>query len=303
MIETLFLWFVPRDPDIIRWSKSKTLISFLLVIGLTCSLSIPISHAVASKFPVALLAAASIGLLLILKYTRSVYWVGNLTIGTLTILFAHTALSSGGMLSIDLAGMFLILILAFSVLDLKATLFWTAIIISINLYFYVLSKDPLFIGEFHQQHDSFPEEYFLKYNLVFLIVTVILLTLQKKLNIHLIKDLKRNKSKLDISIENLKMKSERLSIAKSELEQSISKLEQYNYAASHDLKQPIRTIISFTQLFEKRINKLGIHDESLNEYMYHIIEGTRNMNDRIEQLLSESTAPKIELRDVIDDYF
>lgn len=294
---------MPRDNNLVRWTKARTLISFLAIGTLTCTLSIPISKAVNSELPMALLAAVGIALLLLLKYTRSIYWIGNLSVAFLVVVFAHTSLHSGGIFSFDLAGMFLILIFAFSVLDLKATFFWTSIIIAFNFYVFGLSQNPETQTTFHEQHDGFPTAYFLKYNIVFLVVPAILLAMHKKLNIKLIKNLTKANSELDISNATLNEKSERLTVTKSDLENSISKLEQYAYTASHDLKQPIRTIISFTQLAEKRLNQLEIKDDDLTEYMRYVIKGTKDINERIEILLSDSTNPKVELREVVDEYF
>jgi signal transduction histidine kinase len=94
----------------------------------------------------------------------------------------------------------------------------------------------------------------------------------------------------------LKEKAETIKTQLDELNQKNQKLEQYiesnmqlenfAYIASHDLKAPIRTVISFSQLLERNLkNKL---DEDGKEYLDFIISASRNMRDLIDDLLSYS---------------
>lgn len=63
-------------------------------------------------------------------------------------------------------------------------------------------------------------------------------------------------------------------------------LENFAYVASHDLRAPIRSIISFTQLLQVRLGEsLGEEDK---EYMDIIVSASRNMHDLINDLLEYS---------------
>lgn len=63
-------------------------------------------------------------------------------------------------------------------------------------------------------------------------------------------------------------------------------LENFAYFASHDLRTPLRSIISFTQLLKKSMqDKMGKIDE---EYMQFIVDAGVNMQRLIEDLLSFS---------------
>jgi signal transduction histidine kinase len=67
---------------------------------------------------------------------------------------------------------------------------------------------------------------------------------------------------------------------------SNSELEKFAYIASHDLKEPIRSMIGFAQLLEKK-NKETLSEES-KEYIHSIIDGAQRMNVLIGGLLDYS---------------
>jgi PAS domain S-box-containing protein len=80
-----------------------------------------------------------------------------------------------------------------------------------------------------------------------------------------------------------------LSEKNQELEKYITsntELEKFAYIASHDLKEPLRTIIGFSQLLEKQFGEeLG---EAGSDYIEHIIAGTKRMKTLIDGLLEYS---------------
>ena len=71
-------------------------------------------------------------------------------------------------------------------------------------------------------------------------------------------------------------------------------LEQFAYAASHDLKEPVRTIRSFMQVARKRLGPELAADPDLNAYFDHVAESSRAMHDVLESLLDYSRATRTE---------
>lgn len=61
-------------------------------------------------------------------------------------------------------------------------------------------------------------------------------------------------------------------------------LEDFAYATSHDLKTPIRTMVSFTDLLKKKRHSLN--DETALEYINFINQSSRQMYHLVENLLS-----------------
>lgn len=70
------------------------------------------------------------------------------------------------------------------------------------------------------------------------------------------------------------------------LQQSNADLEQFAYAASHDLREPLRTIRSYMQLLEKRYAvKL---DDSALEFIHFAADGAARMDELLQDLLKYS---------------
>ncbi|MGE5402006.1 MAG: sensor histidine kinase [Ignavibacteriales bacterium] len=80
------------------------------------------------------------------------------------------------------------------------------------------------------------------------------------------------------------------------LEKSNADLQQFAYAASHDLQEPLRMITSYIQLLEKKLT--GILDDQTSKYMEYISDGAKRMQALIHGLLTYSriTTHKEEFR-------
>ena len=76
---------------------------------------------------------------------------------------------------------------------------------------------------------------------------------------------------------------EKLKQTVDELDRSNKELEQFAYVTSHDLREPLRMMTSFSQLLEKRYkDKL---DSTANEYISFIVDGAARMQRLIDDIL------------------
>jgi PAS domain S-box-containing protein len=79
-----------------------------------------------------------------------------------------------------------------------------------------------------------------------------------------------------------------------QLEESNQNLQEFAYAASHDLKEPLRTVVSYVQLLNRYLPSNQITPE-ISEFMGYIISGAKRMETQISALLDYSRVGKGEL--------
>lgn len=97
-----------------------------------------------------------------------------------------------------------------------------------------------------------------------------------------------------VDITDRKIAEAKLRKTSDELLRSNVALERFSYVASHDLKEPLRTISSFVQLLRDRYKtKL---DKDADEYIARAIDGAKRMQLLIDKILDYSRAGKVEQR-------
>ncbi|MFK8006041.1 MAG: ATP-binding protein [Saprospiraceae bacterium] len=98
---------------------------------------------------------------------------------------------------------------------------------------------------------------------------------------------------------NLKLKDHKIQIEKQnkalhnsneKLKVANVELENFAYIASHDLKAPLRTVMSYTGLIEKRYAK--VLDENGLEFLRLVTEGVSHMHQLLDDVLSYSNVEK-----------
>jgi len=86
--------------------------------------------------------------------------------------------------------------------------------------------------------------------------------------------------------EHIPKREIEFNVIMEDLRRSNEDLQQFAYVASHDLQEPLRAIVSFSQLLEDeyqdQINKEG------KEFIHFITDGAKKMNTLIKDLLSYS---------------
>ena len=87
-------------------------------------------------------------------------------------------------------------------------------------------------------------------------------------------------------ITDLKMTEEKLKLRTEELARSNAELQQFAYVASHDLQEPLRMVINYLSLLERKFpEKL---DPKAQEYLHFAVDGGERMRHLIDDLLEYS---------------
>ncbi len=103
----------------------------------------------------------------------------------------------------------------------------------------------------------------------------------------------------------LNSKNDEIENANTELEKSNTNLTQFAYVASHDLKEPLRMIHSYTTLLKRKYG--DSFDETGHEFMHYITDAVSRMQTLLDDLLdfsragsSKGMAGLIDTKDVVD---
>lgn len=89
-------------------------------------------------------------------------------------------------------------------------------------------------------------------------------------------------------------RTERLEESLKELKQSNQDLEEFAYAASHDLQEPLRMIRNFSQLIERKL--ASQFDDDTRTYMSFIQDSVLRLSDLIKGLLAFSRVGRKEVQ-------
>jgi len=95
------------------------------------------------------------------------------------------------------------------------------------------------------------------------------------------------------SYERYRKLADELKITNEELSSANQELEQFTSIVSHDLQEPVRTIKSFLQLIEIKLNE-GQYDD-LKTYINKSINAANRMRELIQNLLNYSQLGKLEV--------
>ena len=93
-----------------------------------------------------------------------------------------------------------------------------------------------------------------------------------------------------ISLLELRKKNYLLELSQIKLDAFSTQMEDFAFAASHDLKEPLRMVKSFLSLLEKKYS--NILDEKGNTYIRFAVDGANRMEILIKELLDYSGAGK-----------
>ncbi|MEM8907779.1 MAG: ATP-binding protein [Bacteroidota bacterium] len=291
IIDRLIPEHLKKAPYVYRKARILTYIHLfiyfiILLNGVSCWLYFPENN-------VSLIFAA----ILLSLFVWIFYRWGNLTLsGNLlalgwVVVLVPSVFVSGGYYSDN----FLWLVLAPMVTFLFGTKLsgkiWSVLLLVFAIVLFFLEKQGHF--PFKEQYLQFDGTYFfISYFFLFISILGIIIIFKKGQEevVGLLLNqrglLKRQKEEISLQAADLKKKEEALRSSNQELEKSNLELEQFAYAASHDLKEPLRAVKIYTQILEKQLTRELTKDT--REYMGFIVGGVDRMQQLLDDLLNYS---------------
>jgi PAS domain S-box-containing protein len=112
-------------------------------------------------------------------------------------------------------------------------------------------------------------------------------------------DRKKAEKALRDSYDRYRQLADELRITNAELSYANEELEQFTSIVSHDLQEPVRTIKSFLQLIDLKIDQQQTHD--LKQYITKSINAANRMKELIQNLLHYSQLSRGEIVEELVD--
>lgn len=238
--------------------------------------------------------------ILMLWLSRNFSIAGNYLIGLMVINMTCIVLSNGGISFPSTYWFGILPIFTLLMIGLRSAILWSGILIALIFYIFFLSNMPVYKGI--ASEIEYTNLQYLYSNLLFLFFAGLsaylfwnrqdkLFNKLKAKNDQLIKKTaQHNLAQTSLISTNLTLavQNNKLAKTRSALMESNSALERYAHTVSHDLKEPLRSVRSFTQLLNRHYKKQNLVDDTSQEYFDFILKGTENMNRLISEMLKFS---------------
>ena len=303
-------------PDIAKSTDKNATKAKVLVYVLFFSLLMSCCLFVLSKigflptsFPILGLIISFFVLLIGFRYTNSIPLISNAFVTIIAYFQIIWSLASGGIYSVDNFFLYILPLTAYVLSEVRSATFW---LVTVNIwayYLFSLADTPEQIQYYRGLTLDFPPIYYLIFCFTSSIFSFGLISIFYFENKNLIKKLEINQQALELKNKAFAEQTTQLEITQGRLKNSNQELEQYAYATSHDLKQPIRTINGFANLLKKDLEKKEVLDEENTQFLNLILKSSSNMLHLVTDLLAyakltavtETAFQKLPLDEVLDN--
>jgi len=216
---------------------------------------------------------------------------------------------SGGIYSYNIK--WLALIILFAIIfnyDAKSKMHFVYIVIAIVsiIYFYFIESHA-HRSDFETKM-KFKKEDYLVESILYILVFSTIIFFYYLSHSRLLYEINKKNDILEKQYKLNVEKTNELKVIKEKLEESNRDLKSYAHATSHDLKEPLRTITSFTQLLKRELGETELSPNA-EEYLNYIELGGSRMYHLVEDALTLSKVNHIkadsfqvlDLNNIIDD--
>jgi|GEM_PF-3544790 len=294
-------YFIPKQvleqniPDKIWLSRCFVGLLLFFTINLSLTLIVEILGFLHSDFYIRTTIGTLLLILVLYRTTNSLFLCVNILCSFVFIVFFFDIINHGLLFSEPVFFLILIPIFAYIFYNFKLGLFWIGILFLFFIFLYFETTGT--IDFFAPSTPYNNPNYSFIINLQFMVEMLGLLFIIDKSKAMVIDQLDSQQKKLDLKTTQLEAQTATLIERTGELERLKSELTVRNenlskYAATtaHDLKQPIRTMVSFADLLKYELgdNK----SERVQEYLDFIIEGGKDMKSQVEKVLDIANLSK-----------
>ncbi|MEM1318625.1 MAG: ATP-binding protein [Bacteroidota bacterium] len=227
---------------------------------------------------------ACLPLIFLFRHGANIRFSGNGLVLVFFALLSVSLLKRGGIYSSQLLWLGALPLLAFVINSRLSGLIWLLLVQGLALYYYVLENSSA-ISYVHQLPLDRPGHYYWNWALIFAFNSLLFYIYARDKS-RIVSQLKEKEQLLIHQKDELTEQAEARKINEIELRQLNENLEQFAYAVSHDLKEPLRMIKMYTQLLKRNLgDQLSANNE---EFMEYVMDGTDRMHRLLDDLLQYS---------------
>jgi signal transduction histidine kinase len=230
-----------------------------------------------------------VGLIVLFKKMGNLVIAGNLIAAASAIPTALFVPETGGLHSENLLWLIIAPLVALLFGDRKSGIAWLILLLIFTTYLW--QYDANIQNKSLYRNISEADYFYISYFFLFAVIFFIVMIFESG-QLLIIKMLQEQKAVLESQSEQINMKNYELQKIEDRLNESMHELENFAYAASHDLKEPLRMIGMYTQLLKKRIG--GQLEGSNAEFMGYVTDGVGRMQVLLDDLLKYSRLGKEE---------
>jgi signal transduction histidine kinase len=297
ILKTSFFAFVDRlIPDSLKsdtyaYRKAKVLTYVHLTLVLLGSILWFMQQNVLKDDPVPLWVCVVWGVSLIALFKKIANFIvaGNLIAAALAMPIAFFVPQTGGLHSDNLLWLIIAPLVALLFGNRKSGITWLVLLLIFTTYLW--QHDAEFQHTKLSPTVGNADYYFVSYFFLFAAIFCIVMIFESG-QLLIIKMLQEQKDILRSQSEQINKKNRELQVIENRLNESMRELENFAFAASHDLKEPLRMIGMYTQLLKKRIG--GQLEGSNAEFMGYVTDGVGRMQVLLDDLLKYSRLGKEE---------
>ena len=273
--------------DPYQYRKARVLVIVLLfsmLIG--CILSL-VNVFVTTENPVPIFPAVIFGgfLLWIFKKKSNMLLIGNLLAVGWSAPLVMFIPQTGGLHSDNSLWLVVTPLIAMLFGNKRWGVFWLLILLAYTVYLYFIHDKIMTSAAQSDDELYFLISFFFLFVVIFSAVYIFEMG-----QLLIIKMLNHQKEQLENQKIEIAEKNDAMQAIENRLRATNSELENFAYAASHDLKEPLRMIGMYTQLLNKQLGKQL--DGSNVEFMGFVIQGVSRMQVLLDDLLNYSRLGK-----------
>ncbi len=285
-INAIISSFIPQhvlaQNELLRKAKILVSIHFLIIfIGIVLALTTTFVEG-SNPLPAIIGALGCVVALFIFKrwgnFSISGNFIASLPVGVLIFEVAKT----GGIYSDNMLWLYTGALLAFLFTDRIWGVLWSIATMSFHIYLYTLAlSDP---SQYQSSAGIDPTYIFVSYIFLFLFILGMIYVFKSGQD-RFIKELRAQRNMLMQQKAEIQFQADTLRKQESKLKKMNEDLSQFASIVSHDLREPLRTIGSFTQLISKKLKECNNH--GADEYLYFVSDGVKRMQNMISCVLED----------------